>query len=160
MTPDITGRYLPCWTRQGLSSHAFLCISALQTQRFSDPWLGNSGNTVQCITPLQRGTSWESGEGLTLACAWHQPSDHLGKLTQSWQIVAWRLQKLWDCCKTVSKPSLSPVVKRWFCVKIKGRKKNKIDFIQNSNQLAWPGYWTPVELFIVWTQPTLDSNWI
>ena len=63
------------------------CISltfqfALQTQRFSDPWLGDSGNAVQCITPLQRGTSWETGDSDISLC---QASPALVTTGGNWQ---------------------------------------------------------------------------
>ena len=122
MTPgcllDITGVISPCWTRQGLSSHAFLWhFSSLSRLRDSVTLGLETVGTVYCALHQYNAGPAERVENLTLACArTHQPHWPLGETDrhhkpQSWQIVTWRIQKTGVCCEKLCPHQLYSTLK-------------------------------------------------
>ena len=79
--PDITGVISPCWTRQGLSSHAFLWhFSSLSRLRDSVTLGLETVGTLYCALHQYNAGPAERVENLTLACArTHQPHWPLGE---------------------------------------------------------------------------------
>ena len=133
MTPgcllDITSIISPCWTRQGLSSHAFLWhFSSLSRLRDSVTLGLETVGTVYCALHQYNAGPAERVENLTLACArTHQPHWPLGETDrhhkpQTWQIVTWRIQKTGVCCEKLCPHQHFLLKKSGLCKSQKGRK--------------------------------------